>query len=139
MKQSTFTFYVATILVAFLVASCSHRGTATPTGNWTTKDGVQTEFHADGSFVITNLPHDKMLRGITEFHGTWKMVDSTQIDMVTFAPNGGSNSTIYGMSVSGDKMTISQPGGNGVKTFQRIKDCERCVPLRLVSQLKCDK
>jgi hypothetical protein len=122
MKQSTFTRYVATILVALLVASCSHRSTVKPTGNWTTKDGVQTEFHADGTFVITNLPHDKMLGDITEFHGTWKMVDSTQIEMVTFAPNRGSNSTIYGVSVSGDKMTITQPGGNGIKTFQRIKD-----------------
>jgi len=86
------------------------------------KGGVRIDIRTDGSFVITNLPHENMLHAITEFHGTCHMVDSTQMEMVTFYPNGGSNSIIYGVSVSGDTMTMTQPGFDVVKTFQRIKN-----------------
>jgi hypothetical protein len=80
---------------------------------------VQAKFLEDGSFFITNLPSEKILHATREFHGNWRMIDSTQIEMVMFYPNGGSNSTIYGVSVSGDTMTMTQPGFNEVKTFQR--------------------
>jgi hypothetical protein len=125
MKTNTLTIWLIAISAVSLLASCSRHSTATPTalanGTWNAETGESLGFHKDGSFSVKNLTPDKKLGGVTELDGTWTMIDSSHINVVIYNPRGN-YSTIYQFSVSGDKMTISQPGVQGVKIYQRTKD-----------------
>ena len=120
MKINKITCYFAAVLITSLFVGCSHSSYSwqKPTGSWSTELGERIIFNKNGSFSIKSLPPDNNPSSITELNGTWKMVNSSNVEVEIATPTTN-YSTIYQFQISADVLSISQPGVPQAKNYIR--------------------
>ncbi len=95
------------IALVFAMAGCEH---STVVGKWRMMGGsnaILWEFSANGAVLVGDL------------HGKYEFGDQDRIKIQTpFA------TTVYKMKISGDRMTLQEPGGSKLE-FTRIRETQR--------------
>jgi len=98
---------IAAIALLFAMAAC---GNSTVVGKWRLMGGSNAtlwEFSANGAVLVGDV------------RGRYKFGDQDRIKIETpFA------TTVYLMKISGDHMTLQEPGGSKLE-FTRIRETER--------------
>lgn len=98
---------IAAIALLFAMASC---GNSSIVGKWRLIGGsnaILWEFSANGAVLVGDL------------RGRYKFGDQDRIKIETpFA------TTVYQMKISGDRMTLQEPGGSKLE-FTRIRETHR--------------
>jgi hypothetical protein len=106
-SQSKPRLWIITIALLFAMAGC---GNSTIVGKWRLMGGSNTilwEFSANGAVLIGDV------------RGRYKFGDQDRIKIETpFA------TTVYQMTISGDRMTLQEPGGSKLE-FKRISETQR--------------
>jgi hypothetical protein len=98
---------IAAIALLFALAGC---GNSTVVGKWRLMGGSNAtlwEFSANGAVLVGDV------------RGRYKFGDQDRIKIETpFA------TTVYLMNISGDRMTLQEPGGSKLE-FTRIRETQR--------------
>jgi hypothetical protein len=98
---------IAVLVLLFGVAGC---GGSSIVGKWRLMGGsnaILWEFSANGAVLVGDI------------HGRYKFGDQGRIKIETpFA------TTVYQMKISGDRMTLQEPGGSALE-FTRIREAPR--------------
>ena len=98
---------IIAIALAFAIAGC---GSSTIVGKWRLmggSDAILWEFSANGVVLVGDV------------RGRYKFGDQDRIKIETpFA------TTVYQMTISGDRMTLQEPGGSKLE-FTRIRETQR--------------
>ena len=99
---------IATAVLLCMVAGC---GNSSIVGKWRLMGGsnaILWEFSANGAVLVGDI------------RGRYKFGDQDRIKIETpFA------TSVYQMKISGDRMTLQEPGGGTKLEFTRIRDAER--------------
>ena len=106
-SESKLTLWIIPIALAFAIAGC---GSSTIVGKWRLLGGsnaILWEFSANGAVLVGDV------------RGRYKFGDQDRIKIETpFA------TTVYQMTVSGDRMTLQEPGGSKLE-FMRVRETQR--------------
>ena len=106
-SQSKPGLWIIALALLFAMAGC---GNSTIVGKWRLMGGSNTilwEFSANGAVLIGDV------------RGRYKFGDQDRIKIETpFA------TTVYQMTISGDRMTLQEPGGSKLE-FTRIRETQR--------------
>ena len=118
MKINITTFRLAAILAVSLLAGCSRHKVSAPTGSWSTDSGETFALQKNGTFSQKDLATDKKTGAqiVTELSGTYKMVDSTHIELVIVRP-GVTYSIVYQFSDSGSELSLQGAGSSEIKKY----------------------
>jgi len=113
------------ILAAFFLAGCFHHSVGALIGSWSADNGEKFVIQTNGTFSMTVPPPDLKTNAhyITEFSGTYTLIDSTHIkfDYLIWQGRFKAVSTNR-FSVSGDEMSFQAAGSQTITKFQRVKD-----------------
>ncbi len=105
--RSTPRLRIIAIALVFAIAGC---GNSTIVGKWRLLSGsnaILWEFSANGAVLVGDI------------RGRYKFGDQDRIKIETpFA------TTVYQLKISGDRMTLQEPGGSKLE-FTRIKEMQR--------------
>jgi hypothetical protein len=115
---------LAAILAAAFLAGCFHHGVSALIGSWSTDNSQKFVIQTNGTFTLTIPPPTLNTNAhyITEFNGTYTIVDSSHIRFDFKVWDRFPANCTNWFSVSGDEMSFRGLGYSNITKFHRVKD-----------------